>query len=183
MGGAEKNVCLSSALFNKHLFEVLNSTVKEFELDEKYQVTLEVTHHGPFIQKPCVFLEIGSTIFEWEDRRAGFVVAKALQKAIETFKENPYNEIAIGIGGPHYCPNFNKLQLNSNVALSHIIPKTIDPITEQMILEAVNKTVEDIDFAVLDWKGLSSQQKKEIIKILEKHYIQYKKVGQVGKLL
>ena len=32
----------------------------------KYKLTLECTHHGPLIEKPCVFIEIGSTETEWE---------------------------------------------------------------------------------------------------------------------
>jgi len=35
------------------------------------------------INKPCVFIEIGSTEEEWKDRRAGFVVAKTIKRAIE----------------------------------------------------------------------------------------------------
>jgi D-tyrosyl-tRNA(Tyr) deacylase len=55
-----------------------------------------------------VFVEIGSTETEWKDRKAGFVIAKSIAETIKNFKENPYNEIAIGIGGPHYCPNLIK---------------------------------------------------------------------------
>jgi D-aminoacyl-tRNA deacylase len=129
-----------------------------------------------------MFIEIGSTETEWEDRRAGFVIAKTIKDIIEKFEANPYREIAIGIGGPHYCPNFNKIQLSSNFAISHIIPSYSQPITEEMILEAVNKTEEEIDFAVLDWKGLGiSEERQKIIKILEKNYIPWKKTSDINK--
>ena len=139
-GGKPGKICPSSAGFQKQLFENLNKQMIEHKL-KKYQATLECTHHGPLINKPCVFIEIGSTETEWKDRRAGFVIAKTIIDTIENFKENPYNEIAIGIGGPHYCPNFNKIQLNSNFAISHIIPGYVLPITDEMIKEAVNKTL------------------------------------------
>lgn len=177
-GGKPETLSQASALFQKHLFECLNKEAKEADL--KYNVTLECTHHGPLLEVPCVFIEIGGGEEEWKDRRASFVVAKTLRKAIETYKENPYQEIGIGIGGPHYCPGFNKIQLNSNVALAHIIPKYVAPITEKMILEAINKTSEEVDFAVLDWKGLgNSVERKEIIEILEKNYIQWKKTSEI----
>lgn len=180
-GGEPNKICLSSALFQKQLFENLNRFAKEHEIKE-YNITLECTHHGPLIEKPCVFIEIGSTDFEWNDRRAAFVIAKTISETIENFTKNPYNEIGIGIGGPHYCPNFNKIQANSNVALSHIIPQYSLPLTEEMLREAIDKTQEEVDFAVLDWKGLgNSEQRQKIIKILEDNYIQYKKTGEIDK--
>jgi D-aminoacyl-tRNA deacylase len=143
---------------------------------------MEVTHHGPLINKPCVFLEIGGGEDEWRDKRAAFCIAKALSEAIETFKENPYTEIAVGIGGPHYCPGFNKLQLDSNVAFAHIIPKYVSPITEEMIKEAIAKTVEEVDFVVLDWKGLgNSEERQKVLDILANNYIQYKKIQEIKK--
>ena len=181
-GGEQGKVCPSSALFQKQLFENLNKISKEHELDKNYNITLECTHHGPLIEKPCVFIEIGSSETEWNDRRAAFVIAKTISETIENFKENPYNEVAVGIGGPHYCPNFNKIQLNSNVALSHIIPQYSLPLTKEMILEAVEKTQEEIDFVILDWKGINgAEQRQEIIKILEDNYIQWKKTGDISK--
>ncbi len=182
LGGEQGKVCPSSALFQKQLFENLNKTAKEYNLDKNYNITLECTHHGPLIEKPCVFIEIGSTDTEWNDRRAAFVVAKTISETIENFKENPYNEIAIGIGGPHYCPNFNKIQLKSNIALSHIIPNYSLPLTKDMLKEAITKTTEEVDLVVLDWKGTGgAEQRQEIIKILEDNYIQYKKTGEIPK--
>lgn len=182
LGGNSYTVSRASALFNKTLFENLEKTAKEYKVDEKYFVTLEVTHHGPTITKPCVFIEIGSTEEEWKDRRAGFVVAKTIVDTINNFKENPYREIAIGIGGPHYCPNFNKIQLKSNVAFAHIIPNYVAPINEEMIREAIEKTSEQVDFAVLDWKGLGPADKRqEVIDTLEKLYINWKKTGEISK--
>ncbi len=180
-GGKSEQICPTSALFQKQFFEILHENVKEYELKD-YKVTLECTHHGPLINKPCVFVEIGSTDFEWNDRRASFVMAKTIKETIEKYKENPYREIAIGIGGPHYCPNFNKVQLDSNVAISHIIPKYSLPLTQEMIKQAITKTQEEVDFAVVDWKGLGKkEQRQQVIDMLDKMYIQYKRTNQVDK--
>lgn len=180
-GGVAGKVCPASAIFQKQMFEKLNENVKKHELKD-YKVTLECTHHGPLINKPCIFIEIGSTENEWTDRKAGFVVAVTIRDMIDEFKANPYNEIGIGIGGPHYCPNFNKIQLNSNVALAHIIPGYALPLTDEIIKEAVEKTQEEIDFVVLDWKGISNaEERQRIIEILDKNYLSYKKTGDIGK--
>ncbi len=181
LGGEKEKVCKTSALFQKQIFEKLKNNVKEHNL-ENYKVTLECTHHGPLIDKPCIFIEIGSTEIEWEDRRVGFVIAKTIRDIIKDFKENPYNEIAVGIGGPHYCPNFNKIQLNSNIALSHIIPQYVLPLTEEMVKDALDKTEEEVDFALLDWKGLgNSEQRQQVIEILDKLYVRYKITSEIDK--
>jgi D-aminoacyl-tRNA deacylase len=180
-GGQEGRVCKTSALFQKQLFEKLKFNADKFHL-KGYDLTLECTHHGPLIDKPCVFVEIGSSELEWKDRKAGFIVAKAIFEAIRDFKENPYNEIAIGIGGKHYCPNFNKIQMNSNVAISHVIPQYVFPLTEEMVQEAIAATEEDIDLILLDWKGLGkSEQRQQTLNVLNKFYIQKKKTSEISK--
>src|SRR4030043_375529 len=179
-GGQAGRICKTSAMFQKQLFEKLKENLEKFPM--KYELTLECTHHGPLINKPCVFVEIGPTEKEWKDRKASFVVAKAISEIINDFNENPYNEIAIGIGGSHYCPGFNRIQMNSNIALSHIIPNYVFPLTEEMIQEAIAGTEEDIDLFLLDWKGLGNEeQRKQTLDVLNKFYIQKKKISEVGQ--
>ena len=165
----------------KQFFEQLHKNVEEYSLKD-YKITLEATHHGPLIEKPCVFVEIGSTIEEWKNRRAGFILARSLSETLKNLHKNEYNEVAVGIGGPHYCPNFNKIQLNSNIAVSHIIPQYSFPITEEMIKEAIEKTDEEVDLVLLDWKGLGkSEERKKVIEILDKLHIDYRKTSGIGK--
>lgn len=180
-GGESGKVCPTSAQFQKQMFEKLKENTDKHHLKD-YKVTLECTHHGPLINRPCIFIEIGSTEFEWTDRRAGFVIAKTIRDIIKDFYENPYNEVAIGIGGPHYCPNFNKVQLNSNTALSHIIPQYALPLNEEWIKEAIEKTEEEVDFVLLDWKGLgTAEQRQQVTDILDKNHIRWKKISDVRK--
>jgi len=181
LGGEEGRVCKTSAVFQKQIFEKLKSNIEKFHI-KNYELTLECTHHGPLIKKPCLFVEIGATEKEWKDRKAGFIVAKSIAEIISEFKENPYNEVAIGIGGPHYCPNFNKIQMNSNVAISHVIPQYALPLTQEMVQEAIAGTDEDIDLILLDWKGLgNAEQRKQITDVLDKFYIQKKRTSEISK--
>jgi len=180
-GGMKGKVCRSSALFNKALFEKLNEKTSEYNFKD-YNVTMEATHHGPLIDKPCVFIEIGSTEMEWKNSRAGFIIAKTIYETIQEFEHNPYREISIAIGGNHYCSNFNNLQLKSNVAFSHVIPQYVMPITEEMIIETINKTIEKFDFLTLDWNAIGTpEQRDEFTKILDKHYIPWKKTSDVRR--
>ena len=181
LGGEKTKICPTSALFQKQMFEKLKINADSHNLKD-YKVTLECTHHGPLIEKPCVFIELGSTETEWKDRRAAFVIAKTIRDVIQDFKENPYNEIALGIGGPHYCPSFNKIQSKSNVAISHVIPRYVLPLTEEMVKEAIEKTQEEIDFVLLDWKGLGSAEERErILNILDKLFLQHKRTSEISK--
>lgn len=180
-GGGSEKICKSSALFCKQLFEKLNQNAKKYELKE-FKITMECTHHGPLINKPCVFIEIGSTENEWVLRKPGFIIAKTISDTIDEVEKNPYNEIAIGIGGPHYCPNFNKIQYNSNIALSHIIPQYVLPLKEEMIRQAIDNTEEEVDFALLDWKGLgNAEQREQVLQVLDKLYVNYKKTSEISK--
>jgi len=181
-GGREGKVCRTSAFFLKHLFKILNKEAEKARLN--YELTLEVTHHGPYLEKPCCFIEIGSSEEEWKDKEAGKVIADTIKEAITTFNEKFSQEkykTAIGIGGPHYCPNFNKIQLNSDLAISHIIPQYVFPITEEMIKQAIEKTKEPISLALLDWKGLKGKERQETIKILESLELQYKRTSEIEK--
>jgi len=181
LGGQPGKVCPTSALFHKAIFENLIEMAKEHKMDN-YAVTLEATHHGPLITKPCLFVEVGATKAEWRDKRAAFILAKTISKTFEEYKPSKYHEVAVGIGGPHYCPNFNKTQANSNVAISHIIPQYVLPISEENILESIEKTQEEVDFILLDWKGLGqAEQRDKIVEILDKHHIRYKRTSEVNK--
>jgi len=181
-GGKPGKLSSSSAQFMKHMFQTLEKQARESLIDKHYEVTLEATHHGPLIDKPCLFIEIGSTENEWKDKRAGFVMAKTIIETIETFKPLAHREIAAAIGGPHYCPNFNKIQSKSNVAISHVIPQYVFPLNKEMVTEAIQKTYEPVDFVLLDWKGLGNEEsRKEIVSILSKNHINYEKVSDILK--
>lgn len=180
-GGVVGKIGKTSALFQKQLFEKLKENAKKYNLNN-YSISLEATHHGPLIDKPCIFIEIGSTETEYKDRRAGFIIAKTISETIKIFKENPYNEIAVAIGGPHYCPNFNKIQLKSNIAISHIIPQYVLPLTEEMVKETIEKTNEEVDLVLLDWKGLGNLDKRQkILDVLDKLYLRYEKTSDISK--
>ncbi len=179
LGGEEGKVCKTSAFFLKAALQELKRNAESINLD--YEVTLECTHHGPLIDKPCIFIEIGSTKNEWRNRRAGFVVAKTISNIIENFE--PEEEgVTIGIGGPHYCPNFNKIQLNSEFAISHIIPGYVLPLTEEMLEEAISKTTENVEMVILDWKGIkNANERQRILEILKNKNLPYQRTGEIKK--
>ncbi len=186
LGGQPGKVCKTSAFVLKYLFQELNKNYEDNKekLSEDYSITLEVTHHGPLTQIPCCFIELGSTEKQWGDKEAAKIIAKTIL-SLQNFTnhiEHPNWIPVIGIGGPHYCNNFNKIQLNSNYAISHLIPEYALPLTESMLKEAEQKTLEQVKEVLIDWKGCgNSESRQNIINIIEKYGLKHKRIGKVKK--
>jgi len=178
-GGKEGKACPTSSFVLKHFLKILNEENKNSNLE--YQVSMECTHHGPFIEKPCLFIEIGSGKQEWNDKKAGKIIARTIQRAIKE-NINTNFEPVIGIGGPHYCPNFNKIQLNSKFAVGHVIPEYIFPPTKEIIQEAITKTQEKTNSVIIDWKGTGkSEPRQELINLLESLNLKVLRSDQIEK--
>jgi len=177
LGGKQGKVCLTSSLALKYLFQKLNENAKEIN----HEITLECTHHGPLLTKtPCCFIEIGSNEKYWKDKELGKIIAKTIAD-FQNFKKQKY-KTAIGIGGPHYCPNFNKIQLNSDIAISHIIPEYVLPLTPSMLEEAIAKTQEHTDIIILDWKGCGkSEERQKVIQIIENAGLKWERDSKIEK--
>lgn len=171
-GGKSKTLSIAPALY-------LRTGILEFKkLKEKnpklkdYEIGMEVTHHGPTIPFPVMFVEVGSSEKQWNDLAACEAAADVIHKLTSETPEKITT--AIGFGGGHYCPQFNKKL--SEIALGHICPKyAADDVDEETILQAYNKTIPKPDFALVEWKGLSGPQRKKIIDILDKNKIIWKK--------
>jgi len=183
-GGKPGKICPTFPLVLKFLFQKLNENAIKEASD--YPVTLECTHHGPLIEKPCCFIELGSSEEQWNDKKAAGIIAKTIadlqgfEKWVEENKKQ--TKIAIGVGGPHYCPNFNKIQLSqtSEIAIGHIIPEYCLPLNESMIKEAIEKTKDHVDLIILDWKGCGkSEERQKITELLAKTGIETKRTNNV----
>jgi len=137
-----------------------------------YKVSLEVTHHGPNLNKPSLWIEVGSTEREWNDHKAIILACENIVnlKPIES-------EVVVGFGGPHYAPKFTKVIINEDVAIGHIMPKYVmDHVKVNMIKEMINNTIPKVDYALIDWKGTKSDFRRKIISKLEELNIEYKKI-------
>lgn len=177
LGGEPGKVCKTSAFVLKYLFQEL---VKNAGGIDNYELTLEVTHHGPLTAIPCCFIEIGSSEEQWKDKEAGKVIAKTIL-SLQNYKAGEWIP-SIGLGGPHYAPVFNKIQLNSQYAVSHIIPEYALPLTTSMLEQAEQKTLEHIKELLVDWKGCGkSEERESYLALIKKFGIPYKRTNEVEK--
>ena len=179
-GGMEKKLCPSCADLLKGLYISLVQNSHFSGKNANFEATMEATHHGPYVEKPAVFIEIGSTEAEWSNPDNGEVIARTIMSCLLNQNKSTVYKNVIGIGGPHYCSNFNRIVLSTDIAISHICPKyMLDKLDEELIMQAVEKTAEKIDFALLDWKGMGTYR-KNIVKLLEKIKIDYKKIHDIS---
>lgn len=180
-GGKPGKISMTSGQALKFLFKKLNENAS-LTPEISHQVTLEVTHHGPLISKPCCFIEIGSNLEQWQDKKLGEIIAKTIAD-FQNFIIKKEIKTAIAIGGPHYCPSFNKIQLNNKEwALSHIIPEYCLPINENTLKEMIKNTQEQVDLAILDWKGCgNSESRQQIINLLDKYGLKYERSENIQK--
>lgn len=172
-GGNPRKLSIAPALYLRMgILEFLRLKEENPKL-KNYEVGLEATHHSPTIDFPVIFVEVGSSEKQWNDPEACKAAADVVSKMLdETPVEIP---VAVGFGGGHYCPQFNK-QLEKT-ALGHICPKyAADDVDEKTILNAFTKTTPAPSFALVEWKGLSGEQRKKIIDILKKNSIPWKKL-------
>ena len=178
-GGNPNQLSKTSALLQKAGFYCLETGLKRSDLP-KFRLDMEVTHHGPTnLEIPLVYMELGSSKQEWSIIKAGIMVGNAILDTIFTYlsysKKNDI-KIGLGFGGTHYAPNFNRIMSLSEVALSFICPKYyIQALKKSLITQMINNTAEAVDYFILDWKGMNSEDKKHLIPILEDFNIPIKK--------
>lgn len=143
-----------------------------------YEVSGEVTHHGPFLHLPSLFIEIGSSKIQWKDEDAAEVIADVIINIVNKNHDENYKN-AIGIGGTHYMPGFNKVLERTDIALPYICPKyQLDNLNLETLKQAIENSVNKIDFFLLEWKGLSSYKEK-VTDLLSNFDIEVKKVKDI----
>jgi D-aminoacyl-tRNA deacylase len=111
------------------------------------------------------FIEIGSTEKEWKDKKAGEFIAVCIMNVLNEGLVEA--KAAIGCGGPHYAPGFSRKILTEDYATSHICPGYHrNTITQDMITQMIEKTKEDVELAILDWKGMKGEQRQGVSSLL-----------------
>lgn len=172
LGGTPRKVSISPASAMKAALIELKAARDEMNLP--YEVSYECTHHGPSLDIPAMFVELGSTPEQWRDQRAAEAVARGAIAAAENKTIYP---AALGIGGQHYNDKFTRIALTSEIAFGHMIPKyALSDVDEYIVRECIKRTVERVDKIILDWKGIRGEDKQPLLKILENIGLKIEKV-------
>jgi D-aminoacyl-tRNA deacylase len=171
-GGIARRVSISPASAMKEALMETARMREAMELD--YEVSYEATHHGPSLDVPSMFVEVGSSPKQWHDQKAAEAVAHATMAAASKHSRYP---AALGIGGPHYNAKFTRIALSTETAFSHMIPKyAISALDSKIVKQCVERTTERVESVILDWKGIRGADKQRLRTILDEINVPLEKV-------
>lgn len=174
-GGKPKTLVPAAPRMMTHLLRLIKKNLMTTSLE--YQVCYEVTHHGPFLRIPTLFVEVGSTEEHWQKKEPASVIAASLLELLSKYhyEEDHPKEIPvlIGIGGGHYAPRFTDVAFQKNIAFGHMIPSyhiDVGNIDWTMIQAAIQATPE-ISGVYLHKKSLKKSQVTSFRQMLNDHNI------------
>ncbi len=174
LGGLPKTLSVAPAIAMQTALKALLRYKETFCLD--YEVTFECTHHGPSLSVPTMFVELGSCSVQWNDLKAAEAVAHSAISVISNFTETAKSSV-LGIGGTHYNQKFTLMALDDEAVFGHIVPKyAVQLLDSEMLSQCVEKTLEKVPLAILDWKGIKSDDKPNLLLALEAARLPFKKV-------
>lgn len=164
-GGRTKTLCNTSPRLMTCLLQILKRNADNAKLYHK--VCFEVTHHGPYLDTPTFFAEVGSTEEEWKKRKPAEVVAQSILELLKRYryeKDLPSEiPVLIGIGGGHYAPRFTDVVLEKQAAFGHMIPTyqiNAGNFNELMLDQVLQKTP-DATAGYFHRKALKKAQMRE----------------------
>lgn len=132
------------------------------------EITMETTHHGPTsFRVPVCFVEIGSGTSEWSDQRLGKIAAQAVLAAASDSSSKGIN--AVGFGGTHYSAKHTRISMEGKYQIGHLVSRYAfeDGIQETTLRDTFAKTVGGCKTALVDWKGLSGDDRRRLVQRLE----------------
>ena len=160
-GGNTRQIAIPYSSFQKTYLQNLWS---KRDIFPEFQITIEATHHGPTnLNKPCVFIEIGTTEKQWNDIELCNSIAQIIEKTFENQLEQFPS--AICFGGTHYSEKFTNEVLNGKFALGTVIPKHALEFLDKIFFEHILNRNKGAKAALLDWNSLG-KNKQGVIELL-----------------
>lgn len=147
---------------------------------DRYEATLEATHHGPHLRTPACFVEVGSDEKAWNDPEAADALVGALLQARASPAKGP---VVVGVGGGHYVPRMTDIARTRHVRLGHMLPDYhmedgVDPGYVDRLVEATPGA----EAAYLDRHRLGKRLIVEVQAMLEKRGIKVVRGGDLERV-
>ena len=160
-GGRQGELVPASPSFLSGLLRTLSIMAKGLP----FEVSYEVTHHGPFLEVPTTYVEIGSDESRWGDLAAARAMAKALLESAPA--EGP---VVVGVGGGHYAPRFTEVTLTKKVRFGHMLARhVVDGRSDQDVQVFLAKAMaaSRADAAYVHKKSFSRPEARRIRDLIE----------------
>ncbi len=186
-GGRKGTVVPPSPRFAS-LFRSMLSLARSRGLDEVFDLTLETTHHGPLLERPALYIEIGSTEREWSSVQAADLWAEVISGNLglsgnPPVEWSPGDDVMIGLGGGHYAPRHKAVLSESEFWVGHLLANYALPFEEpsdggspggtwrhsiEVSVHATRSAFPGANlFAHLDRKSFKAWQRNAIMALLE----------------
>jgi D-aminoacyl-tRNA deacylase len=157
-GGNSQQVAIPFPSFQKTYLQNLWKNHTDFP---DFQITIEATHHGPTnLNKPSIFIEIGTTQKQWNDVELCNSIAQIVKKTFE----NPLQQFpfAVCFGGTHYSQKFTNEIIKGKFALGTVIPKhALEFLKESLFQHIIERNI-GAQVALLDWNSLGKNKQKVV---------------------
>jgi D-aminoacyl-tRNA deacylase len=132
LGGRTRTLCRSAPQLMTSALRTLSAKGKGLG----FNISFETTHHGPFVNSPAFYIEIGSHEELWGREDA----AEAIAESIVSVKDEGY-PVIICAGGGHYAPRFTEVALSKKVAIGHMAANyALDALKSDMIEQMASKS-------------------------------------------
>jgi len=143
-----------------------------------YEAAFECTHHGPTLDCPVMFAEVGSRLENWTDWKAASAVGEAVVYALE---ERRSFRAAVAFGGPHINRRYTKAMVEGELAIGHAMSKHYTHLISYSLVEyCIKRTLEPVSTAIIEWKGMRGAERRRLLEALSKLKIPYTRASELG---
>lgn len=172
LGGLPRRLSVAAPLAMMMVLKNMN------KIEEEIEKTYEATHHGPLLETPSLFVELGGNDKVIGDVGLADLLGDAIYKSISEFQDGRCKKVVVGIGGGHYPERFSRLAIEDDYAFAHIMPRYAinGPNSCEMLEEALSRSNLPVDGFVIEKKGLNTQQRKMVMDKIERLGIGYEMV-------
>ncbi len=152
------------------LLKALRKAAEELGRLGLYEVCYEATHHGPTeVNKPLVFIEIGSVEDDWSNRVNHEVVALAVSELIAKGAISDCIP-ALGVGGGHYPKKHAEKALREGYCYGHIVAKhSLSNLSWEILEKASRRTSLQPVKIVVEKKGTKIEH-RELLEAYAHYY-------------
>lgn len=132
LGGRPGALCKTSPQLMTSALRALSANGKGLG----FNISFETTHHGPFVNAPAFYIEIGSYEELWGREDA----AEAIAESIMSIRDEGH-PVIVCVGGGHYAPRFTEVALSRKVAIGHMAANyALEALRPDMIEQMVDKS-------------------------------------------
>jgi D-aminoacyl-tRNA deacylase len=169
MGGDPSKLSISNPSLMRSL--LLNMNAINSSIGLGFDVCYEADHHGPTLDVPYTFVEVGSSEEQWNNLKACKAVADSV---LDSIKKEEKAKAFFGIGFSHYMPSMTRYVLNGADSAGHLLPSyAFDCLDERMFIQGIERNRGGrASYVALEKKAFNSAQKAKVKGLCETHNIE-----------